>query len=279
MKTKLLSLFALVLSMVIYGQNLDITGTVTEAGSGIPLPGVNVILKNTTKGTSTDFDGNFTLNDVPPNSVVVISYLGFITQEITVTNNQPLSIVLIEDTQSLDEVVVIGYGTQSKKEVTGAVSVVSSETIEALKPQRIEQALQGQVAGVNITSASGSPGSGLNINIRGISTNGDNRPLILVDGNVIEDLSVLNPNDIESVNVLKDATAGIYGVRAANGVILIKTKSGRKDMPLSVELNAYGGFQETTRKIPVLNATEYGLIVNEAFAANGQSPNFQMFLY
>jgi TonB-linked SusC/RagA family outer membrane protein len=271
MKIKLLSLVALVFSLAISGQNLDVKGTVTEAATGIPLPGVNVILKNTTKGTSTDFDGNFTLNDVPPNSIVVISYLGFITQEITVTNDQTLNIILVEDTQSLDEVVVIGYGTQSKKEVTGAVSVVSSETVETLKPTRIEQALQGQVAGVNIVNNGGSPGAPSTISIRGISTNGDNQPFILVDGTVVEDLSVINPNDIESINILKDATAGIYGVRAANGVILITTKSGRKNMPLSVEYNVYGGVQETTRKLPVLNATEYGLLLNEAFAANGDA--------
>ncbi len=274
MYTKYFIAVFLLLSSFTFSQNVDIKGVVKEASSGQPLPGVNVIIKNTTKGTSTDFDGLFTLNDVPLNSVVVISYLGFQTKEVKIVNSSDLEILLEEDAESLDEIVVVGYGTQKKKEVTGAVSVVSSETIEKLKPQRIEQALQGQVAGVNITSSSGSPGAGLNINIRGISTNGDNRPLILVDGNVIEDLSVLNPNDIESVNILKDATAGIYGVRAANGVILIKTKSGRLDMPLTVEINAFGGFQETTRKIPVLNATEYALLVNESFAANGQSPQF-----
>ena len=127
------------------------------------------------------------------------------------------------------------------------------------------------MAGVNITSQSGSPGSASTISIRGVSTNGDSRPLILVDGNVVEDLSVINPNDIETINVLKDATAGIYGVRAANGVILITTKSGRKNMPLTVEYDAFAGFQQTTRKIPSLNATEYALLVNEAFAANGQA--------
>ena len=171
MKTNFLTLVALILSMVIYGQNVNVTGTVTEASSGQPLPGVNVILKNTTTGTSTDFDGNFTLNNVPLNSVVVISYLGFITQEITITNNQPLNVALQEDAESLDEVVVIGYGTQTKKEVTGAVSVISSETVETLKPTRIEQALQGQVAGVNIVSNSGSPGASSTISIRGVSTN------------------------------------------------------------------------------------------------------------
>jgi len=138
------------------------------------------------------------------------------------------NIIVIEDKQSLEEVVVVGYGTQKKKEITGAVSVVSSDVIDALKPVRIEQALQGQVAGVNIVTQSGSPGGASTINIRGISTNGDNRPLILVDGNVIEDLSVVNPSDIKNITVLKDASAGIYGVRAANGVILITTKTGRK---------------------------------------------------
>lgn len=271
MKIKLSTFFAFILTMAMYGQNVVVNGTVTEASTGQPLPGVNVILQNTSKGASTDFDGNFTLNDVPLNSVVVISYLGFITQKITIINSQPLNISLQDDTQSLSEVVVIGYGTQTKKEITGAVSVVSSETIETLKPTRIEQALQGQVAGVNIVSNSGSPGAASTISIRGVSTNGDSRPLILVDGTVVEDLSVINPNDIESVNVLKDATAGIYGVRAANGVILITTKSGRKSMPLTIELNTYAGFQETTRKLPMLNATEYALLLNESFAANGDN--------
>ncbi len=264
MKIKFLTLVALVLSAAIYGQNLDVSGTVTEASTGQPLPGVNVILKNTSKGASTDFDGNFTLYDVPVNSIVVISYLGFITQEITIVNNQPLNILLKEDTQSLDEVVVIGYGTQTKKEVTGAVSVVDSDAIEKLNPVRVEQALQGQVAGVTVTSNSGSPGAGSNIRIRGISTNGDARPLILVDGNVIEDLSVINPSDIESINVLKDATAGIYGVRAANGVVLITTKSGKKNTDLKFQLDSYLGFQTTSQKIDLLNATDFAIYVNDA---------------
>ncbi|MFK7832753.1 MAG: SusC/RagA family TonB-linked outer membrane protein [Winogradskyella sp.] len=274
MKIKFLMLFTFLVSMIGYGQNVNITGLVTEASSGQPLPGVNVLLKNTTRGTITDFDGNFTLNDVPVNSVIVVSYLGFVTQEVTIINNDALTIALQEDAESLNEVVVIGYGTQTKKEITGAVSIVSNETIEKLKPTRIEQALQGQVAGVNITSTSGAPGAGLTINIRGVSTNGDSRPLILVDGNVIEDLSVINPNDIETINVLKDATAGIYGVRAANGVILITTKTGRKNMPLTIEINSYGGVQQTTREIPVLNSTEYALLLNEASAANGETLPF-----
>jgi len=252
------------LTMVAYGQNLNVTGTVIEASSGQPLPGVNVILKNTSKGASTDFDGNFTLNDVPVNSVLVVSYLGFVTQEITVVNETPLNIALQEDAQSLSEVVVIGYGTQKKKEVTGAVAVVDAKAIEKLNPTRVEQALQGQVAGVTVTSNSGSPGSGSNVRIRGISTNGDARPLILVDGNVIEDLSVINPSDIKSINVLKDATAGIYGVRAANGVVLITTKSGRKNTELKFQVDTYAGFQTTSKKIDLLNSVDFAIYVNDA---------------
>lgn len=270
MKSQILAALVFLFSTITFAQNVNVTGVVLDQVSSQPLPGVNIVIKGTSRGASTDFDGNFTISDVPINSVLVVSYLGFQTQEITVVNANPLTIILVEDAQTLNEIVVIGYGTQRKKEITGAVSVVSNETIEELKPVRVEQALQGQVAGVNITSQSGSPGSASTISIRGVSTNGDSRPLILVDGNVIEDLSTINPTDIESINVLKDATAGIYGVRAANGVILITTKSGRKNQPLTVEWNVYGGFQQTTRKLPVLNATEYALLQNEAFAANGE---------
>ncbi|NNC69720.1 MAG: TonB-dependent receptor [Flavobacteriaceae bacterium] len=272
MKTSTLLAF-LMFSSLVFGQSLDVKGNVKDP-SGEPLPGVSVVIKNTTKGVSTDFDGNFSISEVTIGDVLVFSFIGFANQEVTISNDNFLNIVLQEDAQSLDEVVVVGYGTQRKKEITGAVTVVGEETIENLKPTRVEQALQGQVPGINITSQSGSPGSASTISIRGISTNGDNRPLILVDGNVIEDLSVLNPGDIKSINVLKDATAGIYGVRAANGVILITTKGGRKSSPVKVEFSSYLGFQETTRKIPVLNATEYAILNNEAYAAGGQTPRF-----
>ena len=270
MTTKILSLVFFLICSLSYTQDLTISGTVIDQGSGQPLPGVNVIVKNTSNGSFTDFDGNFTLNNVPSGAILVFSYVGYDEKEVTVSSEEPLSISMTENAESLDEIVVIGYGTQKKKEVTGAVSSVSSTVIEDLKPTRIEQALQGQVAGVNIVSNSGSPGAASTISIRGVSTNGDSRPLILLDGARIEDLSVVNPNDIESVTVLKDATAGIYGVQASNGVILITTKGGRKNTPLRVDVNTYGGVQQTTRKIPVLNATEYGLLLNEAFAANGQ---------
>ncbi len=264
---------AVFLTTCVHAQGIGIKGKVIDE-QGLPLPGVNVIVKNTQNGASTDFDGNYVLGNVTRGSTIIFSYVGFITQEINVDQNLTINITLEEDNQSLEQVVVIGYGTQTKKEITGAVSIVSTETIEELNVVRVEQALQGQIAGVNITSQSGAPGSASTISIRGVSTNGDSRPLILLDGNVIEDLSVINPNDIESINVLKDATAGIYGVRAANGVILITTKSGRKNQELKFELDSYTGYQETTRKIPVLNATEYGAIINEAFIAGGNTAPF-----
>ena len=243
-------------------QNIDVSGNVQD-NTGFPLPGVNVIVKNTSKGVVTDFDGNFTISGIEVGSTISVSYIGYLTKEIVIANNSKLTIQLEEDLAQLDEVVVVGYGTQKKKEVTGAVSVIDSEAIEKLNPQRVEQALQGQIAGVNVTSSSGSPGSGSNIRIRGITTNGDNAPLILVDGNVITDLSVINPNDIKSMNVLKDATAGIYGVRGANGVILITTKTGRKNSELKFQVDAYTGFQTTSQKIDVLKPLDFAIYVND----------------
>ena len=268
-----LALILVFYATLISAQDIQIKGTVSSS-SGIPLPGVNVTVKGTSKGTATDFDGNYSLNGVSPQDQIVFSYIGFQNFVVTVGTNKVINAALEEDSAALEEVVVIGYGTQTKKEVTGAVTVVGTQTIEELNPVRVEQALQGQVAGVNVSSQSGAPGSASTIQIRGISTNGDSRPLILVNGSRIEDLSVLNPNDIESINVIKDATAGIYGVQAANGVILITTKSGRLDQELKFELDAYTGIQQTSRRIPVLNATEYGLIVNEAFAAGGSEQPF-----
>ena len=254
-------------------QTINTTGIVKDAASGDVLPGVSIIIKGSTNGTQTDFDGLYALSNLQPNAVLVFRYLGYKQKEVSAKNGV-LNVTLEIEAQSLDEIVLIGYGSQRKKETTGAVSVVSSQTIEDLKPTRIEQALQGQVAGVNITSTSGAPGAASSIRIRGVSTNGDNQPLILVDGNRIEDLSVINPSDIESINILKDATAGIYGVLAANGVIIITTKSGRKNTDLKVVLNSYTGLQNTTREIPLLNATEYALLANEAHGANGEALPF-----
>jgi len=266
-KQLILSLAIMLSSYGILAQQRTVTGTVYTATDNVPLPGVSVTIKNTSRGTTTDFDGVFSIQ-ASLSDVLEFSYIGFETQEVALGRTNNLTITLQEAISALEEIVVVGYGTQRKKEVTGAVSVVDAKNIEKLNPTRIEQALQGQVSGVNITSSSGSPGSGLNIRIRGISTNGDNRPLILVDGNFIEDLSVINPNDIKSINVLKDATAGIYGVRAANGVILIETKTGRKESELKFTLDTYAGFQKTSKKLDLLSAKDFAQYVNEAGGKN-----------
>jgi len=247
----------------ILGQQVQITGTITSSESDLPIAGANILIQGKNTGTITDFDGNYELSVEAGNSIS-ISYLGFMTKTILIKDQTNIDVILDPDNELLDEIVVIGYGTQKKKEVTGAVSVVDSKAIEKLNPVRIEQALQGQVSGVNITNSSGAPGASANIRIRGVSTNGDSRPLILVDGNPITDLSVINPNDIKSVNVLKDATAGIYGVRAANGVIIIETKTGRKESELKVNVDTYYAFQQTSNTIELLGAKDFAQYVNDA---------------
>ena len=269
MRKKITFLLFALSTMIAFSQTFNVKGVVKDAVSGETLPGVSVVIKGTSIGTETNFDGVFNLANVKQGATLVLNYLGKKPKEVVVTSAS-IKVSLEDAAEALEEIVVIGYGTQRKKEVTGAVTVISSATIDDLQPTRIEQALQGQVAGVNITTSSGSPGAAANIRIRGISTNGDSRPLILLDGRVIEDLSVVNPSDIESINILKDAAAGIYGVRAANGVILVTTKSGRKNTAFVSTFNTYVGFQQTTREIPLLNATEYALLANEAFAANGE---------
>jgi TonB-linked SusC/RagA family outer membrane protein len=274
MKTNYLLILFLFLSSIGFAQRFEIEGVVKEAGYSLPIPGVNVQIKNATTGTSTDFDGRFSLKGIAAGSTIVFSYLGFKNYEYkVVASANSLSILMQEDSKLLDEVVVIGYGTQKKREVTGAVSVVDSKTIEALQPVRIEQALQGTVSGVNVTTTSGAPGAALDIRIRGIATNGENRPTTIIDGYVGE-LGLLNPNDVESITVLKDAQAAIYGTIGANGIILITTKSGKKNSKAKISYNTYTGFQETSRTLPVLNATEYALLLNESYANGGNAIPF-----
>ncbi|CAH0335258.1 TonB-dependent receptor P3 [Flavobacterium sp. CECT 9288] len=274
MKSNYLLILFLFITTVGFSQGYDVGGVVKEASSGLPIPGVNIQVKNSSSGTTTDFDGRFYVKGVSPNSVLIFSFVGFKSVEYKVTQaTQNLSIVLKEDANTLDEIVVIGYGSQKKREVTGAVSVVDSKTLEVLKPVRVEQALQGTVSGVNVTSTSGAPGAALDIRIRGIATNGENRPTTIIDGYVGE-LGLLNPNDIETITVLKDAQAAIYGTIGANGIILITTKSGKKNTKSKISYNAYTGFQETSRKLPMLNATEYALLLNESYANGGNAIPF-----
>ena len=218
---KILTLFFIAYSSA---QNIDVSGVVQDE-TGFPIPGANIIIKDTSKGTTTDFDGNFTLSEVEMGSTIQVSYIGYVTKELIISGNEALTIQLQEDLAQLDEVVVIGYGSQKKKDVTGAVSIINSKTIDDLKPVDAAQALQGTSAGVAVTAPSGSPGGGFNILIRGVSSNGDNGPLVIIDGYKGE-LNTINPSDIESFSVLKDAQAAIYGIEGANWVVLVTTKSG-----------------------------------------------------
>ncbi len=261
-----IALFGSFLSL--QAQSLTVSGNVTDENNQ-PLPGVNVLVKGEARGTTTDFDGNFSIGNLSTEDVLQFSYIGFVPQEISVDGENFLQVILQEDSEALDEVVVIGYGTQQRRDITGAVSSVSAETIEELNPIKLEQALQGTAAGVNVTPTSGAPGAGLNITIRGVASNSVNGPLVIIDG-YQGDLGTLNPNDVASISILKDAQAAIYGVAGANGVVLITTKTGKKNSAPTVRYDGYLGLQETSRQLPLLNATEYALIINESYANNGQ---------
>ena len=255
-KAVLLTFFALLSSSVLFAQN-QVKGTITDAG-GTPLIGVNVIEDGTTNGTVTDLDGSFALSVESSNSVLALSYIGFQSQEIPVGNQTQFSIVMVEDTRSLDELIVVGYGTQAKKDITGSVAVVKAEDLLASTGSSAAQQLQGKAAGVYV-GQSGSPGSPTMVRIRGINTVNDNGPLYVIDGVSTrnQNLSSLNPNDIESMQVLKDASsAAIYGAQAANGVIVITTKQGTKSGQPKLTYDAYYGFQKTTKKYDLLNSAD-----------------------
>ncbi|AHM60811.1 tonb-dependent receptor plug [Flammeovirgaceae bacterium 311] len=272
MKLKLpLFILFLGLTFALHGQAQTVTGTVTDQATGESLPGVAVRVKGTTRGAVTNLDGVYNVQ-AGGRDTLQFSFVGYIMEEVAVANRTSINILLAPDVETLSELVVVGYGTTTKKELTGAVSVVDAEAIQALNPVRLEQALQGQVAGVNISSASGSPGGALNIRIRGLSTNGNNNPLVLVDGipYSTDGLNALNPADIESVNVLKDATAGIYGVQAANGVIIITTKKGRRNAKPTFGFDGYYGVQDAAKRLNLLNAREFAVLKNEAFGAANQ---------
>ncbi|WP_411766547.1 SusC/RagA family TonB-linked outer membrane protein [Winogradskyella sp. A3E31] len=256
MKTKL-SLLLLFFSLFSWSQQIEVTGIVTNSVDNLPLPGVNVIVQGTARGTTTNFDGEYTVN-VSAGEKLEFSYLGFKTQTITITNQSILNISLEEDYSTLDEVVVVGYGTQKKVDLTSAISTVESETLQRTPSAQIAQGLQGQVAGVQISSQ-GSPGQTPQIRIRGTnSLSGNSSPLFVVDGNFFDNIDFLNASEIESISILKDASAAsIYGVRAANGVVLITTKSGKFNQKPEVTFTSYYGVQKAQNVIKMANAEQF----------------------
>lgn len=269
---KVFFLLALLCSTLGFAQELQIKGTVTDANA-FPLPGASVIVEGTTTGASTDFDGNFELT-VPTDAKLTISYIGYVTKTINVAGQTTLNITLNEDVNSLEEVVVVGYGTQKKALVTGASVQVDGDQLQKQSTTNALQALQGQTPGVQISSTSGQPGANLNVVIRGVGSVGSSAPLYVVDGVLTNDISYLNNADIESISILKDAaSAAIYGSQAANGVVLVTTKGGKKGNA-KITFDQYYGLQNVYNKMDMLNATEYATIINEAALNSGKNPYF-----
>lgn len=267
----LLGFLFLLISPVIVAQNIDISGTIIDADSDEPLIGATVVQKGTTNGAATDYDGNFTIKNVKVNDKLIVSYIGYVTQEITVEDNSFMNIKLGTDAQVLEEFVVVGYGRQEKKVSTGSISKIEAKDLEGFKVQDVSTALEGQVTGLVVNESSGQPGASKTILIRGISTNGDNSPLFIVDGLQVFNLDNIAPGDIESVDVLKDAAStAIYGARAANGVIIVTTKKGKKDVGGNI---TYEGFTSTSvpwRLPTMLNREQYLELTREKFSNSGQ---------
>ena len=266
-KQLMLTVTLLCYSLIGWAQSQfgNLSGTVTDE-SGMPLAGVSVVIKGTNKGVATDFDGKYSLTDVPRGAVLQFSSVGYQTTDVKANNSQ-LNIKLAEATQNLDEVVVVGYGTQKKGDVTTAITSVKTKDLEQRPVISAAQAIQGRAAGIQVVQPNGAPGAGLAVRIRGnTSISASNDPLYVVDGIPVQDISSIAPNDIESMQVLKDASsAAIYGSRAANGVVLITTKQGKRNEP-KVSVNTYIGVSEIAKKIPSLNTQQYYELMNETKA-------------
>ncbi|WPP49199.1 SusC/RagA family TonB-linked outer membrane protein [Catalinimonas niigatensis] len=258
-----------------------ISGKVTDAENGDPLPGVNILAKGTTTGTVTGIDGNYRITVADDVSTLVFSSIGYLSQEVEVNNQSVINVSLGPDVQSLSEVVVVGYGAVQKRDLTGSVSKIEGDALTNIPTPRVDQLLQGRAPGVNVTSVSGAPGARASIRIRGgNSIQGDNEPLYVIDGFIAGtdfNLNNINVNDIESIDILKDASAiSIYGTRGANGVILITTKdgSGATGGKPNVSLNAYTGFQQLARKIDFLDGPERAAYGSEYANFSGESNPF-----
>jgi TonB-linked SusC/RagA family outer membrane protein len=259
--------FLVLLLMFCTGMSAQtrVSGLVSDQNG--PLPGVSVIVDGTSNGAATDFDGRYTLSNVASNATLVISYVGYVTQRVPVNGQTTINVTLAEDLQALDEVVVVGYGAQTRAAVTGAISTVKSEEITALPVANAVEALQGRAAGINVINT-GAPGSEPAVNIRGIGTFGNSAPLYVVDGVIVGNLSGISQNDIETINVLKDAsTTAVYGSQGSNGVVIVTTKKGKSGVT-KFEANIFTGFQSQTKRYDLLNTAQYLQYASEAFGAN-----------
>lgn len=254
---------ALLLAQLAFAQ-VRITGRVTDSADGTPLIGVTVREKGGTAGAVTDYDGNYIVMPTTAEATLTFVYTGYTTVEIPIAGRSQVDVTLGQDATMLEQVVVVGYGTQRKSDLTGSVGTIKAKEIEKVPTASIEQALQGKIAGVYVTPASGQPGAGAVIRIRGTGTLNNANPLYVVDGMLLDDASFVNPQDVESIEVLKDASAtAIYGNRGANGVIIITTKRGKAGEKAVIQVSSYYGSQALTKKIPMANAAEYAQLYNE----------------
>ncbi|GGZ29249.1 SusC/RagA family TonB-linked outer membrane protein [Echinicola pacifica] len=261
--------------MLAKAQDRQITGKVTLKSDDEPLPGVAIMIEGTGTGTITDIDGLYSIS-APQGSTLVFSLLGMEPQKITIANQSTLNVLMEENLSSLEEIVVVGYGVQKKSVVTGAISSVKGSDLESLPITRVEQALQGRTSGLTIASSSGQPGSGSTVRVRGLTTFGNNDPLWVVDGVVVDNggIGYLNQSDIESIEVLKDASSqAIYGARAAAGVILVTTKKGEEGK-LRVSYNGFYGTSAPAQKLDLLDASQYAMIRNESAVNAGNAAPF-----
>lgn len=244
-------------NIMVVQQGKTLTGVVNDEFG--PVAGANIVVKGTTNGTMTDTDGRFSISNVPAGAVLQISFIGYLTQEIQVGNQSTINVMLKEDSQTLDEVVVVGYGTMRKSDLTGSIS--TAKGVDIIKAQSFNalDGLKGKVAGVNIFSNTGQPGGEMRVVIRGVSTiNASTSPLYVVDGVVMSDFQLLNPNDIESVEVLKDASsAAIYGARGANGVVLVTTKRGDGGKGVHVSYDGSVSIGTMAKQMDVMDSNEW----------------------
>ncbi len=251
-----------------------VTGQVTDAVSGEAIIGASVLEKGTTNGASTDIEGKFALNASNLNAVLVVNYAGYTSQELPLNGRTQVDISIREDAGLLEEVVVIGYGVQRKSDHTGAIGTLKAKDIERIPTASVEQALQGKIAGVYVSPSSGEPGTGATIRIRGTGTLNNSSPLYVVDGMLLDDATFVNPQDVASIEVLKDASAtAIYGNRGANGVIIITTKRGTVGRKAVVSLSSYYGSQEIAKSLSLANASQFAQMYNELPGNNNPLPN------
>ncbi|MFA5045620.1 MAG: TonB-dependent receptor [Paludibacter sp.] len=286
MKKAFLLCLSLFFSLVLFSQTWQVSGVVTAAEDGLPLPGVNVLVKGVTgMGTITDVDGKFSIN-VPQGKSLGFSYIGYTEQIKEVKSNLVLKVVLQADTKMLDEVVAIGYGTMKKSDLTGAVTSISSEKMKQVPVSGIDQALQGRAAGVTVNANSGQPGAAAQVRIRGIGTiTGDASPIYVVDGVILSDISFLSPSDIASTEILKDASAtAIFGSRGANGVILVTTKRGTDNPKGNISVDTYFGVQNRWNKLSLMGRDEFAQTFstlngsNDYLVANGLNKWIESYL-